>query len=190
MAVLKGGRPEPMVAWRTGIDAVGVGSHVVTPLQAIASREIDARKALVVSVGTFHAGNRVNIIAGEATLSGTVRTLDQETWENVPDHLERVVAGDCEAHRATYELDYERINPVTWNDPDLAAFAAASLPRSLGEQNELEVDPVMAAEDFAYYQKEIPGVYLRLGVSNAAKGWTDYVTHPRSSPTRLRSWLG
>jgi len=173
-----------------GIDAVYVGSHVVTALQAIPSREVDARKALVVSVGTFHAGNRFNVIAGEATLTGTVRTLDQETWEKMPGHLERVVAGVCKAYRATYDLDYERINPVTWNDPDLAAFAAASLQRSLGEENVLEVDPIMLAEDFAHYQKEIPGVYLRLGVGNETAGWTDYVHTPTFRPDEAALVIG
>jgi amidohydrolase len=119
-----------------------------------------------------------------------VRTLDQDTWEKVPDHIERVVAGVCESYRATYELDYERINPVTWNDPDLAVFAAASLKRSLGEENVIEVDPIMAAEDFAHYQKEIPGVYLRLGVGNAAKGWTDYVHTPTFRPDEAALVVG
>ncbi len=62
-----------------GIDAVYVASQVVTALQAIASREVDARRSLVVSVGTLNAGSRWNIIADKAVLTGTVRTLDPET---------------------------------------------------------------------------------------------------------------
>ena len=165
-----------------GIDAVYVGSQVVAALQALASREIDARKSLVVSVGTFNGGNRWNIIAGEAVLTGTVRTLDAETWAEIPERFERIVAGICEANRATYELEFERIAPVVDNDPGLAAFATESLSRSLGADHVLEVPPIMAAEDFAYFQQEVPGVYFFLGVANAAKGWTDYVHTPTFRP--------
>ena len=165
-----------------GVDAVYVGSQVVAALQALASREIDARKSLVVSVGTFNGGRRWNIIAGQAVLTGTVRTLDAETWAEIPERFERVVAGICEANRATYELEYERIAPVVDNDAGLAAFAAHSLSRSLGADHVLEVPPIMAAEDFAYFQQKVSGVYFFLGVANAAEGWTDYVHTPTFRP--------
>jgi amidohydrolase len=165
-----------------GIDAVYVAAQVVTALQAIASREVDARKSLVVSVGTLNAGSRYNIIADKAVLTGTVRTLDPETWAEIPQRLERVVAGICEANRATFELDYERTAPVVDNDEGLTEFAQASFSRSLGAKNVLVVDPIMAAEDFAYFQQQLPGVYFFLGVRNEAEGWTDYVHTPTFRP--------
>jgi amidohydrolase len=165
-----------------GIDAVYVAAQVVTALQAIASREVDARKSLVVSVGTLNAGSRYNIIADKAVLTGTVRTLDPETWAEIPQRLERVVAGICEANRATFELDYERTAPVVDNDEGLTEFAQASFSRSLGAKNVLVVEPIMAAEDFAYFQQQLPGVYFFLGVRNEAEGWTDYVHTPTFRP--------
>jgi amidohydrolase len=165
-----------------GVDAVYVGSQIVTALQALASREVDARKSLVVSVGTFNAGRRWNIIAGEAVLTGTVRSLDAETWAEIPKRFERIVAGICEANRATYDLEYERIAPVVDNDTELTAFAVEALSRSLGAENVLEVPPIMAAEDFAYFQQKVPGVYFFLGVANAGEGWTDYVHTPTFRP--------
>jgi len=166
----------------SGVDAIYVAAQVVNALQAIPSREVDARNSLVVSVGTLNAGNRWNIIADEAVLTGTVRSLDTETWEEIPERFERVVAGICEANRATYELDYARTAPVVDNDERLAVFATASLGRSLGPGNVLEVAPIMAAEDFAYFQQRVPGVYFFLGVANAAEGWTDYVHTPTFRP--------
>jgi len=165
-----------------GVDAVYVAAQVVTALQSIAAREVDARRSLVVTVGSLHAGNRWNIIAGEALLTGTVRTLDAETWAAIPGRFERVVAGICEAHRAGYELSYERIAPVTDNDAALARFAASSLEGSLGTENVRVAEPIMAAEDFAYFQREIPGFYFFLGVANSEEGWTDYVHTPTFRP--------
>jgi amidohydrolase len=173
-----------------GIDAVYVASQLVTALQAIPSREVDARKSLVLSVGTLNAGNRWNIIADRAVLTGTVRTLDPETWAEIPERFERIVAGICEANRATYELDYERIAPVVDNDEGLTEFAQASLGRSLGSANVLVVDPIMAAEDFAYFQQEVPGVYFFLGVANEAEGWTDYVHTPTFRPDEAAIVVG
>jgi amidohydrolase len=157
-------------------------SRVVSALQSLASREVDARKSLVVSVGTFKGGSRWNIIAEEAVLTGTVRTLDTETWEAVPDRFERIVKGVCGAHRATYELSYERIAPPVENDSELAAFATASLRRAFGEDNVLQTPPIMAAEDFAYFQQQIPGAFFFLGVADFEKGWTDYVHTPTFRP--------
>ena len=173
-----------------GVDAVYVASQVVTALQAIVSREVDARRSLVVTVGTFNAGNRHNIIADKAVLTGTVRTLDSETWAGIPARIERVIAGICEANRATYELDYDRTTPVVNNDERLTAFARASFAGSLGGEHVIARDPIMAAEDFAYFQQQIPGVYFFLGVANQAEGWTDYVHTPTFRPDEAAIAVG
>ena len=165
-----------------GVDAVYVASQVVTALQALASREVDARNSLVVSVGTFDAGNRWNIIADKAVLTGTVRTLDTATWSSMPERFERIVKGICEANRATYDLSYEHIAPPVENDPRLAGFAKQSLEHSLGPEHVGEPLPIMASEDFAFFQQRVPGVFLFLGVANSAEGWTDYVHTPTFRP--------
>jgi len=173
-----------------GVDAVYVGSQVVTALQALPSREVDARRSLVVSVGSFNAGNRWNIIAEEAVLTGTVRTLDSETWSSIPERFERIVKGICEANRATYDLDYERIAPPVENDARLAEFARESLSRSVGPERVFETPPIMASEDFAFFQQEAPGVFLFLGVANPSEGWTDYVHTPTFRPDEKAIAIG
>ncbi len=165
-----------------GVDAVFVGSQVVTALQALPSREVDARRSVVVSVGSFQAGNRWNIIADEAVLAGTVRTLDTESWNSMPERFERIVKGICEANRASYDLIYDRLAPPVENDPQLTEFARQSLSRSIGEDNVFETPPIMASEDFAFFQQKVPGVFLFLGVANSGEGWTDYVHTPTFRP--------
>ena len=165
-----------------GVDAVYVGSQLVTALQALPSREVDARRSLVVSVGSFNAGNRWNIIAEEAVLTGTVRTLDTETWSSMPERFERIVKGICDANRATYDLHYERIAPPVENDARLAEFALESLSRGLGPERVVETPPIMASEDFAFFQQQVPGVFLFLGVANQNEGWIDYVHTPTFRP--------
>ena len=165
-----------------GVDAIWIGSQVVGALQAIVSREVDSREPAVVSVGTFEAGNRFNVIAGSATLTGTVRTLDEAVQDQVEAAMSRVVANVCAAHRADCTVDYERSTPAVVNDEELTAEAVAALRRVFGEDAVVQVDPIMAAEDFAELARVVPGFYFHLGVANSAEGWTSYVHTPTFRP--------
>ena len=158
-----------------GVDAVWVAAQLVNALQGIASREVDPRRPLVVSVGTLHAGTRFNIIAPTAELTGTVRTLDDATQDHAQDALSRITHAVCTAHRATCVLEYERTNPVLVNDAALTSQSVSVLEKVLGTAAVLPVDPITAAEDFAWLAREVPGFYFHLGVGNTARGWTSYV---------------
>jgi amidohydrolase len=165
-----------------GIDAIWVGSQIVDGLQGIISREVDARNPAVVSVGTFDAGNRFNIIAGSAELTGTVRTLDPAARDYIEAAISRIVAGVCSAHRASCEVDYQRFTPVLVNDPELTAASVEILREELGDAAVHEAVPIMAAEDFAEYARVAPSFFFMLGVGNTEKGWTSYVHTPTFQP--------
>lgn len=165
-----------------GIDAIWVGSQIVGGLQGIIAREVDARRPAVVSVGTFQAGNRFNIIAGSAELTGTVRTLDGGSRDQIEAAISRIVAGVCEAHRASCEVDYQRFTPVLVNDPELTAASVEILRSVFGDDAVQETAPIMAAEDFAEYSRVAPGFFFFLGVGNTEKGWTSYVHTPTFQP--------
>jgi len=150
-----------------GIDAIYVAAQLVNGLQALVSREHDSRRPFVVTVGRLQAGSRFNIVAGDATLEGTVRTLDDDTFRIAPNALERVVQGICQAFRATCTVNYERLNPVNSNDPLLARPAIAALAREFGAAQVVEVLPQTVAEDFALYARLAPSFYFFLGVGRA-----------------------
>jgi amidohydrolase len=165
-----------------GVDAVWIGSRIVDALQGIVAREIDSRRPVVLSVGTFNAGSRFNIIAGSAELTGTVRTLDSGAQDHVEAAVRRVVAGVCAAHRASCEVVYERVTPMVVNDPDLSRSSVAGLRAALGDDALIEIEPIMAAEDFSEFARVVPGFYFHLGVGNEAEGWTSYVHTPTFRP--------
>jgi amidohydrolase len=174
----------------SGVDAIWVGAQIVDALQGIASREIDSRDPAVVSIGTFQAGNRFNIIAGSAELTGTVRTLDGETRDHIEEAITRIVDGVCAAHRATCEVDYQRFTPVLVNDDELTLASVEVLREVLGDDAVIEVPPIMAAEDFAELAEVVPGTYLRLGVGNTVEGWTSYVHTPTFRPDERAIGVG
>jgi amidohydrolase len=98
------------------VDAVAVAVQVYQALQYLVSRENDPLHPFVITIGAFHAGTVANVIPSEATLLGTVRSLDAEVNKGLPERLERVVAGVCRATRAQYTFEFVRGYPAMVND--------------------------------------------------------------------------
>lgn len=155
-----------------GIDAVVVAAECVTALQTIRSRRIDMMEPLVISVGIIQGGNRFNIIADEVKLEGTMRTLSEEVRSRAQGLMKETLSGITAAYGATFELQFEENAAVTFNEPKLVEETLPTLRRVMGPTNVTALKPQMIAEDFAYYQRVIPGFYYFLGVGNRAKGIT------------------
>lgn len=161
-----------------GIDPIVAAAHVVTALQTIASRTVDPRNPIVVSVGVIRGGRRWNIIPGEVTLEGTVRTHDRRVRSQARKAFERLVRRTAEAYGATASITYEDLAPVVWNDKTLGRRMLPTLKRTAGAQAVTRILPAMGGEDFGYYALKVPGFYFRLGVGNAKKGHV----HPLHTP--------
>lgn len=166
---IKGKRSHGAYPWK-GIDAILVASEVVTSLQSIVSRRIDARKPVVITVGKINGGENFNIIADEVILEGTVRTLDPDAHAKVPLIMKELLDGITSAHGANYELSYTRGAPVTVNDPELTSDSVPSLENTTGIDSVHIITPTMGAEDFAWFANEIPAFYFDLGVRNESEG--------------------
>lgn len=95
---------------------------------------------------------------------GTVRTLDAEMREKIEQRIRRTVQGIAESAGATAEVFLSKGLPVTFNDPDLTQRMIATLERVAEPGMAREIPPVTGAEDFSYYQQEIPGMYFFLGI--------------------------
>jgi len=144
-----------------GIDVIPAGSAFVMNLQSVPSREVDSRKACVVSVGTFHAGTRYNVIAGEAEMLGTCRCFDLELREELPQILQRILDGTCAAYRVKGELNYHQRCPIVINDENLSSLAQ-NLVQDMGI-SQFAADPLMLSEDFASYGQMVPALFAFLG---------------------------
>ncbi len=155
-----------------GIDAVVVAAECVTALQTIRSRRINTQEPLVITVGSFHGGNRFNIIADEVQMDGTMRTLSEEVRSRAMELMRQVLAGVTAAHGAQFELAFDQPNPVTYNDPKLVEETLPTLRRVVGAANVVAPKPQMGSEDFSYFQQSVPGFFYFLGVGNKAKGIT------------------
>ena len=147
-----------------GIDPVVVASEIVGSLQTIVSRQIDiTQHPAVVTVGSFHAGVRNNIVPERASLSGTIRTFDPEIRLAIHDRIRRIAQNIGAAHGADVTVEIDPGVPVTYNDPRLTSRMLPSLKKIYGADNVYASGRVTGAEDFAFYQEEVPGFFFFIG---------------------------
>nr|WP_233355696.1 amidohydrolase [Henriciella litoralis] len=152
----------------TTTDPVVVASSIVMAIQTLVSRNVDPQTPAVVTVGAFKAGAKHNIISDQAELLLTVRSYDDATRKLLLDGIERIAKGQAEAFGApepeiTIDSDY---TPSTYNDPELTAQAVSAIRGAIGEDNVVEVTPVMGGEDFSQYsrtEEDVPGLIFWLG---------------------------
>jgi amidohydrolase len=167
-------------AWpHQGIDPIVVSAEIVSALQTIRSRRIDPVEPLVLTIGSIHGGNRSNIIADQVLMEGTLRTHNEAVRERVITLVREIVGGVAASHGATAEVRWSpRSNPPTRNDTALVEATLPAWRAALGEPNVVQVPPVMGAEDFAYFERAVPGAMFWLGVGNKARGITGALHTP------------
>ncbi len=146
-----------------GIDPVVMAAQAVTALQTIRSRNLSPLAPSVVTVGMIRGGTRFNIIPGEVRLEGTVRTYDADVQDTVERRMREILDGVTRAGGGSFELEYDRITPVTINDETLTERSVPSLRAALGDGNVVESTPWMAGEDFSFFANEVPGFFYMLG---------------------------
>jgi len=146
------------------VDALEVGTQVVSALQRIVSRHMDPLKPCVVTIGAFHAGKAFNIIPGEAEMCGTARTFDLEVWNSWDERIRKIVQGVCDSMGARFELKFEFGYPPTINDPFMADLVRRCAEEVVGKSNVLEPEPTMGGEDMSYYLQKAKGCFFFLGV--------------------------
>ncbi|MBB3411901.1 hippurate hydrolase [Rhizobium sp. BK316] len=151
------------------IDPIATGAQIVTNLQMIASRSVDPLRSVVVSVTKFNAGFAHNVIPNDATIAGTIRTLDEDVRAQAEARLRQVVEGICAAHGAEADINFHRNYPVTFNHADETEHAVAVASDIAGEANvNSEVDPMMGGEDFSYMLNARPGAFIFIGNGDTA----------------------
>jgi amidohydrolase len=160
---VRGSQTHGAMPWR-GVDPIVVGSQIVMGLQTIVSRRMDlTHEPSVVTVGVFQGGNRDNIIPDEVKMEGTIRTFDEEQRGQIHEHVKRITEMIAASGGAKAQVQIKRGYDVVVNDPALTAFAVPTLERIAGKANVGVVDKVCGAEDFAFFQKVVPGFFLRVG---------------------------
>ena len=160
---VKGKQAHGSAPWMS-VDPVVIAAQIVNGLQTIVSRNSELTKeAAVISVGSIHAGIRFNIIPETAQMIGTIRTLDPDMKEVIRERMKILVPKIAQAFGGEAIVDIQDGAPITYNDPALTAQMIPTLNSVLGKENVELVNAVTGAEDFSYFQQQIPGFYFFLG---------------------------
>jgi amidohydrolase len=156
-----------------GIDTVTMAAQVISALNSIPSRQVDALESSIISIGQIHGGTSDIVLPETIELRGSVRTLKPEVRDRVEELFKRTVSLTAQAQGGSAEIDYRRAYPATINaaaETDRAAACAASVAGVT--EVERDTKPLLAGEDFAFMLERAPGAYLFFGQRDGAKGGT------------------
>ena len=147
-----------------GVDPILIASKVIDAYQTIISRESDlTNEAAVISVGKITSGVRFNIIPESLEMIGTVRTLDFEMQRHINQRMHELAKGIAEAYGGTADLEIQDFTSITNNDPGLVNALLPTFERVAGKDQVVLSKATTGAEDFSYFQEEVPGFYFFLG---------------------------
>lgn len=145
-------------------DPVVIAAQIIQAYQTLVSRQTDPLKSAVITVAQIHAGSTYNVIAEEASLSGTLRSFDPEVRAYLTAGMERLAKGIARAFEAEAEFVFHEGYPATVNH-DAQTEKAASVARDVvgADKVSMEAEPSMGAEDFSFMLNARPGAYMFLG---------------------------
>ena len=162
--VVEGRQTHGSTPWN-GVDPIVAAAQIVSALQTIVSRQVElVKEPAVVSVGQFEAGVRQNIIPDRARLVGTIRTFDEAMRDDIHRQVRRIAENVAASAGARAVVTIEKGYPVTDNSPELTARMVPTLER-VAPGRTVEMRKVTGAEDFSYFQRQVPGLFFFLGVT-------------------------
>lgn len=159
------------------IDPVVLAAQFIQAAQTIVSRSVDPTEPAVVTIGRIEGGTAHNIIPEKVKLWGTVRTLNSQTAELIEKRLHALLKGITEGSGGKYILNYNHGYPAVINTEAEANKVMNTVKSLFGEEALVEMErPIMAGEDFSFYQQYFPGAFYLVG-SGSEESESTYVWH-------------
>ncbi len=174
---VKGKQVHGAYPW-AGVDPIVVSAQIINGLQSIVSRQTELPEgAAVITVGSIHGGVRNNIIPEEVLMEGTIRALNVEMQQKLHEKLRLTATKIAESSGAVAEVEFIPQTPVTYNDPALTERMLPTLHQVAGRDKVVLAKAVTGAEDFAFYQEKIPGLFLFVGGMEKGRKPEDVAPH-------------
>ena len=159
------------------IDPIVLAAQFITTVQTIVSRNINPTDSAVVTIGKIEGGTAHNIIPESVRMIGTVRTLSKRNADLIAERLESVLKSIVNAAGGAYTFSFNRGYPVVMNTKPESDHVLSSMRALFGTEAATELEkPIMAGEDFAFYQEHFPGAFFFVG-SGSPESDSQYVWH-------------
>jgi amidohydrolase len=160
------------------IDPIVIASHIIIALQQVISRNASPKQPTVLTFGNIIGKGATNIIPDEVNIAGTFRAMNEVWRESALQKIKKMAESIAEGMGGRCEVDISRGYPYLENNPELTRRIKAAAAEYVGQENVVDIDITLGAEDFSYYSQVIPASFYRLGTRNEAKGITSYVHTP------------
>jgi amidohydrolase len=160
------------------IDPVAIAAQIIVSLQQIVSRYANPKIPTVLSFGKITAEGATNIIPDEVYIEGTFRTLNEEWRSAAHKRMKTMAESIANGMGAAIDFNILKGYPFLKNHEELTQVSREFAVDYLGEENVIDLDIWMAAEDFAFYSQVVDACFYRLGVRNEEKGLTASVHTP------------
>ena len=154
------------------VDPILIAAHILVALQQIVSRNANPVIPTVLSFGKIIGEGRTNIIPDEVKIDGTIRTYDEAWRKEIHQKIETVASSVAVGMGGSCEVKVHGGYPYLHNHEGLTQKLRNWAPEYLGEENVNDLERKMTAEDFAYFAKEVPSCFYRIGIRNEEKGIT------------------
>lgn len=150
------------------VDPIVIAAQVVTTIQSIISRMSDPTEPAVITIGSIHGGSVHNVISERVEMKGTIRTFRTELAEKIAETIEKTAKGIAQAFGGDAEMIFSPGYPPVVNNPETTQIVRTIITNAFGENALIELEkPIMAGEDFAFYQEKFPGTFFFLGSGSA-----------------------
>ncbi len=150
------------------IDVILIASQIIQALHHIISRRVDPMHPAVLTIGQIEAGHAANVIPDRVRFSGTVRSLDTASHEEIRTRMDHIIRQTAETWGATASFRMRHATPVLENDKNAAEDIRRILKHLSADVSIVDItEPSMGGEDFAEFLQHVPGCLMRLGTGNA-----------------------
>ncbi len=171
-------------------DPVLAAAHIITAVQHLVSRVVPPHEPAVVSIASIHGGNAPNVIPRQVTMSGTMRTMNEELRSLLQERLRQTVTHVATGLGVEAEVEIRTGYPVLFNDLAVTEKAESICREYLGAENVLQSEPLMTAEDFAYYLQECPGTFWQIGTGSLQHDKGNTLHSPTFNPEERALEIG
>lgn len=162
------------------IDPILASAQIISALQSIVSRNVNAQKAAVVTVASIHAGEAFNVIPPQVEMTGTLRYFEPKIGETVQRRMEEIVEGVAAALECQTEIEISDLTPPVINDAATTACVLRAAKTVFpAETPDTAAYVTMGSEDFSFFQQKAPGTYFFVGSNNDARGLNHGHHHPK-----------
>ncbi len=157
-------------------DPIIAGCQTVLALQTVLSRNLKPADVAVLSVCKIESGSAYNIIPGALTLTGSVRTFDEDVRKMIQERIEHIATSTCAALGTTAKTTYTRGYDSVYNLPSLTQEATKIIVECFGDDAIIPLPPIYPGDDYCYYSQAFPSFFVEVGSGCKEKG-TDEPHH-------------